>query len=91
LAETSLVPHGKILSTPHYRILTLPNLPNLKCPVSGVHSTPALVVQVASCPFSILIITFYLRLHKSLYRYLIAQSDALFNIQKSWLPLWMID
>jgi len=35
-AETSLIPHGKVLSFIDYT-LPLPNLPNPKCPVSGVH------------------------------------------------------
>ncbi len=37
--ETSLVPHGKVLSAPIIGHLTMPNLPNPMCPVSGVHST----------------------------------------------------
>ncbi len=40
-AETSLIPHGKVLSPSDYTLTLpdLPNLPNLLCPVSGVHST----------------------------------------------------
>ena len=48
-AETSLVSHGKVLPAPIIGHLTLPNLPNLKCPVSGVHSTTtALVLRLLS-------------------------------------------
>jgi hypothetical protein len=36
--ETSLVPHGKVLSAPITGHLTMPNLPNPMCPVSGVQS-----------------------------------------------------
>ena len=39
-AETSLVPHGKVLSSLDYTLTLpdLPNIPNLKCPLAGGHS-----------------------------------------------------
>ena len=39
-AETSLIPHGKVLSPLDYTLTLpdLPNPPNPKCPASGVHS-----------------------------------------------------
>ena len=41
----SLIPHGKALSPLDYTLTLpdLPNLPNPKCPVSGVHSNLILV------------------------------------------------
>ncbi len=37
-SEISLVCHSKVFSPVDYT-LTLPNLPSLKCPTSGIHST----------------------------------------------------
>jgi transposase len=51
-----LVPHGKAFSPVDYT-LTLPNLPNLKCPVLGVHSTKLLMSISGIGPFfSVLIL-----------------------------------
>jgi hypothetical protein len=46
------VPHGKVLSPVDYTSI-LPKLPNLKCPVSGVHSTIILVEQNARMAFKL--------------------------------------
>jgi len=41
-----LIPHGKVLSPSDYTLTLpdLPNLPNLLCPASGVHSSSIVVI-----------------------------------------------